>query len=296
MTQKYWKLVKPTWEYDTDDPNDYLQYEFRNGFGGMPYSIPGMLCPNCKDWSLACEFPFSCPQELKEHPYIGGGPISIKQHHELTRYAEYVFEKNGIFFDEHTMDRRLWLSPGADFMDVSLKIACHPAFSFLWCFSTTRPVTQKKVKDAFERHGLTGVTFHQVKMLHVGKANYDEWEPNTVIPGSYDDEEFFVHPPRVIEPEDNPESFGPLYYFRVSHWGPDWTDPTESKRCCKLCGKPFRKRKPKKVAFTEKHLLPNYDVFRSPVSGSIVLSDKAYQIFQDLKFTNAPLNELEITR
>lgn len=296
MKLHYWKLGNPIWEWYTDDSNDYLKFIFRNGWARMHFWIPGKLCPNCKDWRLCGEFPFSCPPELKNYPGIGKGPISLKKHQELIAYVEEVFEKYDIRFSEELMDRELWMAPGTEFMDVSFLIPCHPAFSFFWPMPGSYPIVDKEVKDAFEENEITGATFHQVTMEHVGKAKFDEWEPNTVIPGSYDDEEFFVDPPRVIPPEEDPESFGPLYYMRVSHWGPDWTDPKEPKRYCKLCGRQFKRRKPKNLVFTEKHILTGYDVFRSMISNSIVLSEKVYQLFQDKKFTNAPLSELKVER
>lgn len=296
MNHRYWKLEDPAWEwYETDDPWSSSKFNFRNGHGSMPYSIPGILCPNCKDWRLGGEFPFCCPVELKDHPYINVcGPMSIKKHRELIRHIEEIFEKDGIHFDENLMDRRLWLVPGTKFADVVFQIPCHPIFSFHWCMIGAYPVVNKDVKDAFEENGITGVTFHQVKMTYVGKANFDEWERYTVIPGWDDCIEDFFRPPRIIEAEEDPESFGPLYYFRVSHWGPDWVDPNKPKRYCKLCGREFGRRKPKNVVFTEKHILPGYDIFRSAVSQSIVVTEKVYQLFQEKGFTNAPLNELKI--
>ena len=278
---------------------EYQLYHFQNGTMESLHSLPSLTCPSCGVvLKRIIDFPFECPRRFLTNEMINTHwPRPISKFRKLVLSIENELQKQSIVFCADTMDKRYWMYPGVAFQPYEFEIACHPTYPILWPYLHTMPVVTEDVKNFFEKHKVTGVTFHKVVMKYVGKASAEYYPQNTMIPRWWDSEEYFDGEPNVIEAEKNPESFGPLYYMRFPHWGRDWYD-YEELSICPFCEYRIIPKKPQEGAdelvFREKHLL-DFDFFRSPLTPGVIISEKVYDLFHQTNFPNGPeFQELEV--
>jgi hypothetical protein len=312
--QRFWKLENPYWAVIKPIDDGCVQWvlkNYHNGYQKPLYSIPYIECPQCGEcWALAGILPFQCPQSLVGNPLLdyGHGPLPVQQHQQLIRKIEAALSKEGIYYTEEIMNDYHWLAPGTDFADREFQIGYPPTFHFHWAEMGHRPTVKREVKEVLESNHVTGVTFHEVDITFVGKGEPEEIPFFHTFPGYADatdvrtcfealgklNENDYDIEPTEIEPRDNPKSYGPLYHMRVSHWGPGWKDWAKPPDCT-LCGYREQPEKPENIVFEKKHILDGYDIFRSAVASSIIVSEKVHDIIMDHKFTNCHLTELPLS-
>jgi len=206
------------------------------------------------------------------------------------------------------MDDYLWLAPGSNFADKVFTIGCPPPFHFMWA-ALYGPTIKHEVKETLANNHVTGITFHEVDIAFVGKGEpyeipflhtFPYIEPSEVLgyflsTGKLNEDDL-KHDVEVtpVEPRDNPQSYGPLYYMRVSHSGPDWRD-WKAPPTCTYCGCREFPQKPEGLVFGREHILDGHDIFLSGIVPGIVVSEKVHDIIMDHKFTNCHLRELPLS-
>jgi len=263
--KRYWEWQRPECPQNEPERTEFLRMEsgrFKFTYGWMyaKYGLSSMECPICGVWEEFGEFSFECPEKFRSHPNLTmRGPVLYRVFANLVQEMEKEFEKQGIVFDEKKMDRWLWLQPGIRFQPWTFRIPCHPPqySSFFWgCNTPFTAIVAEEVKQAFEKQEVAGVTFHPIEIAYVD------------------------------EPEENPESFGPLYRLRVSHFGPDWRDWDKLERCS-YCGQYLAPKRPEDIQFSVEHLT-DYDMFYTYVLPGYVVSEKVYDLLQSHNFSNGP--------
>jgi hypothetical protein len=289
--KKYWILDKP-------ESDDFVKFYYHNGWAGVLYRIPGIHCPICEVAYEEETYPFECPKRLRSIPAIQKrGSLPLLEFKSLMEIVELAFEEENLIFSPEHMDERYWMCPGLEFLDRTFEICCHPPYSFHWGNIKDCPIVKQEVKDIFELNQVSGVSFHQVEIKYVGKA-FAKYPPadtydKIYVPGWWTDSEYFHPAPIYIEPEENPESFGPLYYMCVPHYGADWRDWKTIPRC-HVCGQYLDRRfpRPKTLAF-QQSFLTDYDIFKTKAvpAKHIVISEKVRNLIEQHGFTNYSLKE-----
>lgn len=293
MNSKYWAMTSP--ENPNNTPHETMTFLYFNGAVFPVYGLPAVECSCGHRW-INCSAPFECPEKIRRHPNIlDGWPISIAAFKQLRTEVLWELKNQGIVYNKKTMDSWEWMVPGINFQPYEFRIATKPQFSFHWAAINRRYVVVKpEVKDCFEMTGINGVSFHKVNITFVGNGPTDHYQPNTEVPGWYEEPD--LEPPYInrVEPEDDPESFGPLYLMRVDHSGPDWRNYDIR---CPECGiYSDDTLKPKDQAIRKSNLLPEYDVFHTNLTNEVIVTDRVYQLMHDCKFTNLPtFRELDIS-
>jgi hypothetical protein len=291
--KKYWILDPPSYGESNDS---VARFYYHNGWTHVLYQIPGILCPICEVAYEEKTYPFKCPERLRSIPAIQKhSPLPLPEFKSLMEIVELAFEEENLIFSPELMNEQYWMSPGLEFLDRTFEICCHPPYSFHWGNIKDCPIVKQEVKDVFELNQVSGVSFHQVEIKYVGKAlaklppadTYDK----IYVPGWWTAPEYFHPAPIHIEPEENPESFGPLYYMCVPQYGADWRDWKTIPRC-HTCGQYKRVPHPKTLSF-QKFFLIDYDIFKTNVvpASHIVISEKVRNLIEQHGFTNYSLKE-----